>query len=203
MWTLIILNALVFYWEFTQEFDERIFIIYGETPALVMQGKQLYTLMTSMFIHVDLWHIFGNMLYLFIFGDNVEDRLGHAKFLVLYLVFGIAGGLVHSSITVTSGGYEQFIPAVGASGAISGVLGAYIVFYPRARIVSIILSYFFFRLARIPAYIFIGFWFILQILYSGGDSSVAYLAHVGGFLAGFIIAILFRATDRGRRVELY
>lgn len=201
MWTLIAFNALVFWWEFTQGFDYRIFNNYGEIPALVLQGKQLFSIMTSMFIHVDFWHILGNMLYLFVFGDNVEDRFGHVKFIFLYFVFGIVGGLLHSTIVVMSGGVEQFIPTVGASGAISGILGAYIVFYPRSRIVSIVPSFIFIRLARVPAFIFIGFWFILQILYSGGNTSVAYIVHIGGFIAGFTIALTFRAFHREKRTR--
>lgn len=203
MWTLIALNVLVFYWEFTEGFSDKIFLVYGETPALIMQGEQLSSVLTSMFIHVDIWHIFGNMLYLFIFGDNVEDRFGHVKFLLLYLVFGVVGGLTHSAITVMSDGIDQYLPAVGASGAIAGVLGAYIVFFPNARIVSIVPSFVFVRLARVPAYLFIGFWFILQILYSGGSASVAYMAHVGGFVAGFVIAVMFKASQRQGRTRFY
>ena len=196
MWTLIALNVLLFCWEFAEGFSDRIFLVYGETPALVMHGEQLSTILTSMFIHVDISHIFGNMLFLFIFGDNVEDRFGHIKFLLLYLVFGVVGGLTHSVIAVMLGGLDQYIPAVGASGAIAGVLGAYIVFFPSARIVSIVPSFVFVRLARVPAFIFIGFWFILQLLYSGGSASVAYMAHVGGFIAGFVIAVMFKAFQR-------
>ncbi|MDQ1280052.1 MAG: hypothetical protein QG670_1314 [Thermoproteota archaeon] len=196
MWILIALNVLVFYWEFTEGFNDNIFLVYGETPALIMQGEQLSSVLTSMFIHVDIWHIFGNMLFLFIFGDNVEDRFGHVKFLILYLIFGVVGGLTHSAIAVMLGGIDQYIPAVGASGAIAGVLGAYLIFFPNARIVSIIPSFVFVRLARVPAFIFIGFWFILQILYSGGSTSVAYMAHVGGFMAGFVVAVMFKASQR-------
>ena len=201
MWSLIAANALVFWWEFTEGFNDQIFLTYGEVPALVLQGRQLFSVITSMFLHVDVLHILGNMIYLFVFGDNVEDRFGHAKFLLLYLVFGIAGGLTHSAVSVMSGGADPYIPAVGASGAIAGILGAYIVFYPVARIVSIVPSFFFFRLARIPAVLFIGFWFILQILYAGGSSSVAYMAHIGGFAAGFITAIVFRALNRERKTR--
>lgn len=199
--TLIAANVLVFLWEIQQGFNDRIFLLYGEIPALVIQGRQLLSVLTSMFIHIDILHIFGNMLYLFIFGNNVEDRFGHSRFLLLYLIFGAAGGLTHSWIAFTSGGIDQYIPAVGASGAIAGVLGAYLVFFPSARVVSIVPSFLFLRLARVPAFIFIGFWFILQILYSGGSSSVAYMAHIGGFLTGLSTALAFRALHReeGRR----
>ncbi|MFH0748321.1 MAG: rhomboid family intramembrane serine protease [Candidatus Bathyarchaeota archaeon] len=194
MWILIAVNGLVFWWEFTQGFDDSLFFTYGEIPFFIMRGQQLLTVITSMFIHVDFLHIISNMLYLYIFGDNVEDKFGHVKFFFLYIFFGIVGGLAHSVFTVVFGA-EPFIPAVGASGAISGVLGAYLVFFPSARIVSVVPSYFFVRLARIPAFVFIGFWFILQILYSGGSSSVAYLAHIGGFVAGVILALIFKALN--------
>lgn len=199
--SLIVVNALVFYWEFTQGFSDSLFQAYGEVPAQVMSGQSLLTVLTSMFIHVDILHIFGNMLYLFIFGDNVEDRFGHLKYLLLYFLFGAAGGFTHSAITVAAGGPDQYIPAVGASGAIAGVLGAYLVFFPSARIVSLVPSIFIVQLARVPAFIFIGFWFILQILYSGGSSSVAYLAHVGGFLAGMAVAAVFKALSREREAR--
>ncbi len=187
-WALIAVNALVFYWEFTQGFAEWIFSAYGEVPALVWQGKQLYTVVTSMFLHGDFLHILGNMVYLFVFGDNVEDQFGHGKYLLIYFVFGIGGGLLHSLLAVTAGGYDALIPAVGASAAISGILGAYLVFFPRAKIVSIVPSFIFIRVAPIPAWIFIGFWFVLQLLYIGEATAVAYMAHIGGFLIGLLVA---------------
>ena len=97
----------------------------------------------------------------------------------------------------------MYVPTVGASGAIAGILGAYIIFYPRARIVSIVPSFFFVRLARVPAFIFIGFWFILQVLYSSGSTSVAYVAHIGGFMAGLVIAIAFRVLSNEERRRWY
>jgi membrane associated rhomboid family serine protease len=191
-WTLIIVNCLVFFWEFTQRFDPKIFLTFGEIPALVMQGKQLHTLVTSMFLHGDFLHILGNMVFLFVFGDNVEDRFGHIKYLLIYFIFGIGGGLIHSIVAVMYGGFDAFIPAVGASAAISGILGAYLVFFPRAKIVSVVPSFVFIRVAPVPAWVFIGFWFILQLLYSGGATSVAYMAHIGGFLTGLIVAAIVR-----------
>jgi membrane associated rhomboid family serine protease len=198
-WVLIIINAYVFWWELTMGFSQRIFQLYGVIPASVLQGSRLLTLITSMFLHADLWHILGNMLYLFIFGDNVEDRFGHINHLLLYLTFGVVGGLAHSIAVVSAGGLEAFIPTIGASGAVSGILGAYLVFFPRARIMSIVPSFFFVRLARVPAVIFIGFWFILQLLYSTGlygDAAVAYIAHVAGFVSGFIVAVIVKFRNR-------
>jgi membrane associated rhomboid family serine protease len=197
-WALIIVNGLVFFWVFSKRFDYRIFLTFGEIPALVMQGKQLHTLVTSMFLHGDFWHILGNMVFLFIFGDNIEDRFGHIKYLLLYFIFGIGGGLAHSSVAVMYGGYDAYIPAIGASAAISGILGAYLVFFPRAKIVSVVPSFIFIRVAPIPAWVFIGFWFILQLLYSGGATSVAYMAHIGGFLTGLTVAATVRLKSQTR-----
>jgi len=195
-WALIAVNGLVFVWEAMEGFDLNLFWRFGEIPAQVLQGQQLYTLLTSMFLHADLFHLLGNMVYLFVFGDNIEDRYGHGKYLLLYLVFGVAGGLTHSVLTVLMGGSDMWIPAVGASAAISGVLGAYVVFFPRARIVSIVPSFIFVRVAPVPAWIFLGFWFVLQLLYSGAATSVAYLAHIGGFLTGVIVAKIFAPQSR-------
>jgi membrane associated rhomboid family serine protease len=151
-----------------------------------------------MFLHGGILHLFGNMLYFFIFGDNVEDRFGHLKYFLLYLFFGIAGGLVHSAMAVMQGGSEQMIPAVGASGAISGVLGAYMIFFPNARIVSLFFTGYFIRLVPVPAVFFIGFWFILQFLNGvlGSVTGVAYWAHIGGFLTGALVAMLFKIFHR-------
>lgn len=198
-WALIAVNGLVFVWEALEGFDPSLFWRFGEVPALVLQGQQLYTLVTSMFLHADLFHLLGNMVYLFVFGDNIEDRYGHATYLLLYLAFGVAGGLTHSVLTVTWGGSDMWVPAVGASAAISGVLGAYVVFFPRARIVSIVPSFVFVRVAPVPAWIFLGFWFVLQLLYSGAATSVAYLAHIGGFLTGLVVARLLAPTPRAVR----
>ncbi len=195
-WALILGNAVVFWWEFENGFDPRLFEVFGEVPAVVLQGRQLHSLITSMFLHADFWHILGNMVYLFVFGDNVEDRFGHGKHLLLYLLFGVTGGLAHSITAVVAGGVDADIPAIGASGAVSGILGAYLVFFPRARIMSLVPSYYFLRVARVPAAIFIGFWFVLQLLYSGEATAVAYVAHIGGFLIGLLVAVLFKATRR-------
>ena len=197
-WALIAINVLVFWWEFTNSFDPWIFFTFGEIPFFIFQGERLYTLITSMFLHADFLHILGNMIYLFIFGDNIEDRFGHIKYLFFYLIFGIVGGLTHSAMSVMSGGLEALIPTIGASGAVSGILGAYIVLFPRARIVSIVPSIYLVQIARVPAVIFIGFWFIVQLLYAGSITSIAYMAHIGGFLAGFIVATAFKLGGTNR-----
>lgn len=155
------------------------------------------TLLTSMFLHGGWAHLFGNMLYLWIFGDNVEDRLGHVPFLLFYVAAGLAAGLAHVATQPASP-----IPTVGASGAIAGVLGAYFVFYPRARVLTL-LPIFPMVLAEIPAVFFLGFWFLFQI-FSGAlqlgitraAGGVAFLAHVGGFLAGLVMGLLVAVADR-------
>lgn len=194
-YALIVVNVIVFFFELTGNYEEIIFT-YGTIPAFILEGESLLTLITSMFLHGDIMHIFGNMLFLFIFGDNIEDRYGHLYYIIIYLIFGIAGGLAHvlySGFIV--GGDAVFIPTIGASAAISGVLGSYIVFYPKARIVSIV-GY---RLVRIPAILFLGFWFILQLLYSGSLTSVAYWAHIGGFVIGLVFALVKRMFTTKRR----
>ncbi len=194
-WFLILINVVVFIWQISSGLYDRIIIDYGEIPFFVTNGERVFTLFTSMFLHGDVFHILGNMLYLFVFGDNVEDRFGHVKFLFLYLIFGIVGGLAHSYVTTMFNEADAWIPAIGASGAISGVLGAYIIFFPRARIVSVAIWYYLIRIIKVPALIFIGFWFVLQFLYVliGSLGGVAYWAHIGGFFAGFTVASIAKS----------
>jgi len=199
---LIIINVIVFFFFWLSgesSFVQAIFD-YGMIPAYVVAGQRLYTLFTSMFMHGGLIHLGGNMLYLYIFGDNVEDAFGHAQYFVFYFVCGIAASAMHIvSITTTE---EMFIPAVGASGAISGVLGAYILLYPRARILTLVL----FRwayVAHVPSIFFLGFWFVYQLLLglleqSGG---VAVWAHIGGFIAGAALALVLRIKKGAPRVK--
>jgi hypothetical protein len=154
-----------------------------------------------MFLHGGLLHLGGNLLYLYIFGDNIEDAFGHAKYLGFYLLCGLAASLTHLLVEINS-----IVPAIGASGAISGVLGAYFILYPKARVVTLIF-YFFITFVRIPAVFFLGFWFILQLfsgsvtLTYGVASGVAYWAHIGGFVAGMLIALVVRAVRKPPRTE--
>lgn len=151
---------------------------------------------TSMFMHAGLAHIGGNMLYLWIFGDNVEDSMGHVKFVIFYLIGGVVASLTH---VFTNPGSQ--IPTVGASGAIAAVLGAYLILYPQARVLTLIPLGFFIRLTMLPASIVLGLWFLLQffsgVLALGGPDvgGVAFWAHIGGFVAGVVMARLF-ATRR-------
>jgi membrane associated rhomboid family serine protease len=173
--------------------------------GLVPNEFSFVTLITSMFLHGGLLHFGGNMLYLWIFGDNVEDRMGHARFIAFYVLCGIAAALAQ-----TFANPDSPVPMVGASGAIAGVMGAYIVMYPRSRIVTLIPIFIFIQLVEVPAVIFLGLWFLLQFisglgsaaLSPGADMSggIAFWAHVAGFVAGMATVQAFRRPER-QRVE--
>jgi membrane associated rhomboid family serine protease len=159
----------------------------------------LVTVFTSMFLHGGLFHIFGNMLYLWIFGNNVEDTLGHGRFLGFYLAAGVAAALAQTAV-----GPGSRIPMIGASGAVSGVLGAYLVLYPHASVLTLVTFGFFIRIVRIPAMIVLGFWIVVQLLnglvtFGAGDrGGVAWFAHIGGFVAGILLLWVLRPRGRVR-----
>jgi len=170
-----------------------------EMPGLQPTPIPVYlTLITSMFMHGGIAHIFGNMLFLFIFGDNIEDRVGHFRYLIFYLVCGVLAGLSHVFATVALAGGDQaslIVPSLGASGAISGVLGAYILLFPTNRVV-VLLGWF---AMPMPAFIAIGLWFVFQLISGLGvlgsgsqQGGVAYAAHIGGFIAGLILINIFQ-----------
>jgi len=168
----------------------------GPTPVSVY-----VTLFTSMFMHGGIAHIAGNMLFLWIFGDNIEDRVGHVKYLIFYLLCGVIASLSHVFATSVFAGDERslLVPSLGASGAISGVLGAYILLYPKRRVTVILFRF----LTQVPAYVAIGIWFAFQLIsglgmLGGGTQTggVAYAAHVGGFLAGLVLIKFF---DSGKK----
>jgi len=170
-----------------------------EMPGLQPTPIPVYlTLITSMFMHGGIAHIFGNMLFLFIFGDNIEDRVGHFRYLIFYLVCGVLAGLSHVFATVALAGGDQaslLVPSLGASGAISGVLGAYILLFPTNRVV-VLLGWF---AMPMPAFIAIGLWFVFQLISGLGvlgsgsqQGGVAYAAHIGGFIAGLILINIFQ-----------
>jgi membrane associated rhomboid family serine protease len=200
--SLISLNVLVFLYELSLGRAVDAFTLYW---GLVPAAFSWVTVFTSMFLHGGLLHVAGNMLYLWIFGDNVEDRMGHGRFLVFYLLCGVAAALAQ---TITAP--DSVIPMVGASGAIAGVMGAYFVLYPKSRIVTLIPLFFFFQVIEVPAILFLGIWFIMQFLSGvgsivtavGGQSGggVAVWAHVAGFVAGISGVIVFRRPER-QRVE--
>jgi len=168
----------------------------GPTP-----GSVYFTLFTSMFMHGGFMHLGGNMLFLWIFGDNIEDRLGHVKYLIFYLLCGVIASLAHVFTTGVFATSENalLVPSLGASGAISGVLGGYILLHPKRRVTVILFRF----LTDVPAYVAIGIWFAFQLIsglgiLGGGnqEGGVAYAAHVGGFLAGLVLIKFF---DRGNR----
>lgn len=201
---LIAVNAVVFLYELAlNDLDLFLFINdYGIIPREIADGRDLFTLLTSLFIHGGWFHIVSNMLFLWVFGDNIEDVIGHGLFLAFYLVCGIGAGGLHVLIDSNGG-----IPTVGASGAISGVLGAYVVLFPHGRIRTIVLMVIplFFL---VPAWVMIGFWIVIQFvngfLTLGVDTTetganVAYFAHIGGFVTGIVLALPFR--NRIRHVQ--
>jgi len=204
-YSLIAINVIVFIWEasVTNFFSdssatEDLFMTYGAVPSRIVNDfpGSVPTIITSMFMHGGIAHIIGNMIFLFVFGDNIEDRYGRIKYILLYLGWGIAAALSHSFFAVSIG--QGDVPAVGASGAISGVLGAYLIMYPRANIFTIIVAFFFLTI-RIPVLIYIPFWFAMQLIFAvigqlgpAGDTGVAYLAHIGGFAAGAATGIVWK-----------
>lgn len=205
---LIIVNVLVFAYECTldqavlQDFWARWSFVPTRFFADPFSLSQLATIFTSMFMHAGWVHIAGNLLYLWIFGNNIEDRLGPARFAVFYSLCGLVATLTQGMTAPTSS-----IPSLGASGAIAGVLGAYLLLYPRASILTLVPIVFFVELARLPAFLVIGFWFVLQLgsglvaLGSGSVASggVAWFAHIGGFIAGMLLILPLRAANRRSR----
>ncbi len=199
---LIAANVAVFFYELSLGPGlDTFFVKYGLVPSRYFQAVATHThviaryipFFTSMFIHGGWLHIIGNMWFLFIFGDNVEDKLGHRKYLAFYVLSGLAAGTLQTYLSAGSS-----VPTIGASGAISGVLGAYLILFPRARIVTLIPLFFIFDIIDISAVLFIGFWFAIQffsgILSVGHDVSggIAWWAHVGGFIAGILMVRIFR-----------
>ncbi len=203
---MIGVNIAVFVWQISVDpscilgcQNPELFIQYGTVPQLLFEDPQrgAATVVTSMFMHGGGVHILGNMVFLFVFGDNIEDRYGRIKYVLIYLAWGAAAALAHSYYAVSTGGGD--IPAVGASGAISGILGAYLVMYPRAKIFTILVMLFITTI-RIPVLIYIPFWFGMQVLFAvigqlgaAGEAGVAYLAHIGGFVAGAASGLAWRA----------
>ena len=206
-YTLIAINVLVFFYQLTLS-DRALYgfiVRWGAVPAEISSGLDLFALVTSMFLHGGWLHIAGNMLFLWVFGDNVEDTMGHVRYLLFYLLCGLAAGL--SQVVIDA---DSTIPLVGASGAISGVLGAYIVLFPHGKIRTLVFLGFFVTVVLIPAWVQIGLWIVLQF-FNGFASlgvrteetggGVAYWAHIGGFVAGALLVWLFKdqdAVDRQR-----
>lgn len=201
---IIVVNTLIFLWEvFSAEGMNSIVYSYGAIPNSLLTLKRsqplhpFLSVFSSMFLHGGVFHLGGNMLYLWIFGNNIEDKLGHFRFLIFYLLGGIFAAYSHS---ITSP--QSTIPMVGASGAVSSVLGGYLLLFPRARVYTIVFFGFFYQILRVPALIVIGFWAIIQlvsgILSKGvmAEAGVAWFAHIGGFLFGLITIKLFISKRR-------
>ncbi|TMC93802.1 MAG: rhomboid family intramembrane serine protease [Chloroflexi bacterium] len=214
-WGLIAVNVVVFLYQVSLGANAQAFMFaYSVVPVALTHGipqtslpgvpahipfhtpSPVYlTLITAMFLHAGWLHIGGNMLFLYIFGDNVEDRMGHIPYLLFYLFCGVVAGITQVAVDPGSS-----IPSLGASGAIAGVLAAYLVLFPLARVRTIIFIVFFFTIVTLPAFVLIGIWFLLQFLdgvaalsnVQQGMGGVAYFAHVGGFVTGLVITFLLR-----------
>jgi hypothetical protein len=215
---LLALNVAVFLFEVAlgPAAREQFIFQFGVVPAQitglmhggrgVTAGGALLPILTSMFLHASWLHLIGNMWVLWIFGDNIEDHLGHFQYLVFYLVSGVAASLLH--IALNSG---LIIPSVGASGAIAGVMGAYFVLFPSARVLTLV-PFFFIFFVWLPAWIVLGYWFVLQFLSgtatsiaytSRGTGGIAFWAHVGGFVAGIILIKVFPSRPRRFRYDAW
>lgn len=201
---LIAVNVVVFFYEVSLggklEFLFSRFAVIPTHIVLALQSPTIHVasffpLITSLFLHGGWVHLLGNMLYLWVFGDNVEDKLGRGRYIVFYLMCGLSASLLHVYVDPTSA-----LPTVGASGAISGVLGAYLLLFPKARVVTLIPIFFFIQIAELPALAVLGLWFVMQFfngiaslgMNSAGMGGVAWWAHIGGFAAGCVLVFPFR-----------
>jgi hypothetical protein len=211
---LIVVNILIFIVEYFAlgPLEMRRFTLqYGLVPVVLREyalgggipaGQAITPLVTSIFLHGGLVHVVGNMWYLWIFGDNVEDRLGHFRFLVFFITCGVIGNLAHYAFNSSS-----MIPTIGASGAVAGVLGVYLVSYPSARVLVLIPVFFFLHFVNLPALVVLGFWIVLQFLngaasvvFTQATGGVAWWAHIGGFMGGILIFKLFRPRPKIRYI---
>ena len=204
--TLIVINTALFILQVLSPLDSgKIAFAYGAVPYFLLTLKTvqpvhpLITVISSMFMHGGLLHLGTNMLYLWIFGDNIEDKLGHGRFILFYVLCGFAAAYSHAITTPLS-----MIPMIGASGAVSGILGAYILLFPHARVHTLIFLGFFVQVVRVPALFIIGFWIVIQFingLISKGtafDGGVAWFAHIGGFIFGLLIIKTLLKTRKKR-----
>ena len=201
------------FWEFVRRFDQGInytALIGGAIPWEIVTFRDIgprdllpppFTILTSMFLHGGLFHLLGNLLFLWVFGPNVEDVLGRFRYFGFYVASGIAAAAAQTLLSLAQG--DPLMPMVGASGAIAGIMAAYMVFFPRARVLTAIPIFFFIRIVHLPSAFFIGLWFVLQLLFAflgGLGSGVAFFAHVGGFVFGWVVTkTLVLATQRRRK----
>lgn len=205
-YSLIAANIVVFAAMFMMIPPEGInsfYMTYGSIPGEIMRGQDWWTLGSSMFLHGGLMHLIGNMLFLWVFADNIEATIGPWRFLAFYILGGLVAGVAHTLFNP-----ESIVPAVGASGAISAVLGAYLVMFPSSRVKVLILI--FFTSASVPAFLFLGFWIVQQMISGVGSIStvdldtggVAWWAHIGGFVFGFLSGFYFRTLLKRRVSEV-
>ncbi len=202
---IVLVNIFIFAWSFTLSPDleqglVHKFALIPNDLMIALSSKiellpyNVMTLFTSMFLHGGFLHIGGNMLYLWIFGNNVEDAAGHMRFILFYLLSGIAAGLVQYSFDPSSP-----VPMIGASGAVSGVLGAYLILFPRAKVKTLVFVFLFITTIDVPAMLLLTVWFFVQIAFSHGAGGVAWFAHIGGFIFGMLaIKIFARGRPRPR-----
>jgi membrane associated rhomboid family serine protease len=211
--TLILANVSVFIYQ-------NFFISGGAAPLLLRLGCIPYefthfvdisppalvpvplTIITAMFMHGGWVHLLGNMLFLWIFGDNIEDKLGHFRYLSFYLLCGLIASLSHILTNISSQ-----VPSIGASGAIAGVMGAYMVLFPRARIRTLLILGIFIQIVRIPAIVMLGYWILIQVLSGFAEfgsrtgGGIAWFAHIGGFIAGFFLIMVMKKPEKAYRPE--
>ncbi len=205
--TLIVVNILIFLWTWIQPGDyieNFIFKYYALNPAELLVSLtsrpdllpyNILTIFSSMFLHGGALHVGGNMLYLWIFGNNIEDSMGHFRFVLFYLLSGVVAALVQFSFDPGSS-----VPMIGASGAVSGVLGAYLLLFPRARVKTLIFIFIFITTVDIPAMLLLTIWFFFQIAFSHGQG-VAWFAHIGGFIFGIVSTKIFTIATRPGRIS--
>jgi len=192
--TIIILNALAWFYELA--LPRNVLPLFLQFYGVVPADFRATTLVSSMFLHGSWSHVIGNMWYLWIFGDNVEDRVGHGRFIVFYLLCGIAAALGQIAMDPSS-----TLPTIGASGAIAGVMGAYFVLYPNSRVLTLVFIFFYVEIFELPALVLLGFWFLIQLFSAGaiavtansqGSGGVAFVAHVAGFIFGMIAVFVLK-----------
>ncbi len=200
---LIIFNVAIFVFTYFSGSYAYFIETYGMVPREIASGREISTIFTSMFLHGGFIHLIGNVWFLWIFGDNIEDLFGRAQFLFVYFGSGVVASLAHVALNPSSP-----IVTIGASGAISGILGAYIVKYPRAKVVTFLFIFLFIQIVKIPSFIFLGLWIGIQLItasfttVAGIQVSVAYWAHIGGFAAGALFALVLKEKIKKSRKEI-
>ncbi len=207
---LIGINISIFIYQILQGLQgaNQLILQYALIPSQIRQPlhlKDYSPYISSMFFHAGFLHLAGNMLFLWIFGNNIEDAIGHFRFFIFYLLCGILGSIAHTIMNPNSN-----IPTIGASGAISGVLGAYLLLYPKAKVITLVPIFYFIRIIKLPAFLFLGYWILLQFLYgiftlglNRVEGGVAWFGHIGGLIAGIILINFFIVGRPKSRIKKY